>query len=362
MAELLKNQFFQPSFIQDLSERILEAYPTFKKEQFLNLIYDDGWDDKALKERMSHISQSLRTTLPLSYLEALDILRDVGVNYQGFDGMVFPDFVGQFGIDFWTESLEALELFTQYSSGEFAIRHFILKDPNAAMNKMLDWSKHPNEHVRRLSSEGCRPRLPWAMALPEFKKDPALILPILNNLRADKSEYVRKSVANNLNDITKDNADIALALADKWMKKAGKETSWIVKHGLRSLVKDGNKKALELLGFNNVNIQLKELNISPHQLEIGSELTVDFALCNNDKTPANLVVDYIMHFVKANGTTAPKVFKIANITLEPNETRKLSKRHTIKPITTRKYYSGTCHVELQVNGLKLGKESFELTV
>lgn len=360
MAEPLKNQFFQPSFVNDLAVRIAKIYKPFDQEEFKKLIYNKHWQDKTLKEMMSHISYSLQRTLPPDYPEALKILEVVGVHYKGFDGMIFPDFVGQFGLDYWEESLHALELFTQYSSGEFAIRHFIIKDVQLAMKKMFDWSRHVNHHVRRLSSEGCRPRLPWAMALPFFKEDPEMILPILENLKGDESEYVRKSVANNLNDITKDNVEIALDVAEEWMLTAQKETQWIVRHGLRGLIKLGNPRALALLGFKSSQIELTALKVIPVKLKLGDDLEISFILTNKGEFEANIVVDYVLHFVKSNGKTAPKVFKMTNIKMSPEESRVFVKKHTIKPITTRKYYAGTCEVEIQVNGLKLGRISFEL--
>lgn len=362
MADRLKDQYFQPSFVNDLADKLVMNYASFDTSAFKKSIYDKSWDDKALKEMMSHISLALRQHLPSEYNEALAVLRNVAIHYQGFDGMIFPDFVGCYGVDYWNESLEALELFTQYSSGEFAIRHFILKDEKRAMKKMLEWSKHKNHHVRRLSTEGCRPRLPWAMALPSFKKNPDLILPILNNLRDDPSEYVRKSVANNLNDISKDNPSVALKIAEKWLVRSSRETQWIVKHGFRSLIKAGNPRALELLGFKSGDIKIADLQLSPGRLKLGGVLKIKFSLTNNETTKANLVVDYILHLMKSNGTTAPKVFKLSTVVLEGNETASFSKNHPIKPITTRKYYAGTSSVEILVNGQRLGHASFQLEV
>lgn len=362
MAELLKNRYFQPKFVDDLSNDIAHYYSDFDQTSFKDFIYDEYWDQKALKEMMGHISQAMHVHLPKNYLDALTILRKVAIHYNGFDGMIFPDFVHHFGQEFWEESLSALELFTQYSSAEFAIRSFILKDEERAMNQMLIWSTHKNYHVRRLASEGCRPRLPWAFGLPNFKKDPSLILPILENLKKDPSEYVRKSVANNLNDISKDNRDVVILLAQKWMMKSSPETQWIVKHGFRGLIKSGNSKALKLMGFERANIELSNLEVTPAVLLMGNELEINFKLINKSKTEVNIMVDYILHFVKSNGSTSPKVFKMSNSVLVSGEKSWYTKRHVIKPITTRKYYGGTTFVEIQVNGEKLGKTSFDLMV
>ncbi|MEM9389657.1 MAG: DNA alkylation repair protein [Bacteroidota bacterium] len=361
MAELLKNQFFQPAFIQKLGEKIKSTSSQFKVEPFEKDIFNSEWDSLELKGRMTHIALALGSHLPEEYERAIEVLSQIVHEFEGFNGMVFPEFTRLFGLDHWLVSMNALELFTQYSSGEFAIRHFILQEERKTMNKMLEWSQHSNHHVRRLSSEGCRPRLPWAMALPNFKKDPGLVLSILENLKADESEYVRKSVANNLNDITKDNPDSVIDLCKKW-KTRDSRTALIIKHGLRSLVKAGNPMALKLLGFNAADVDIRNFKISPETLQLGEEVTLEFDIHNQGKGVANLHIDYIMHFKKANGTNTPKVFKLSTIKLEPGQKEKLSKAHKIYAITTRKYYPGKQIVEIQINGKALAKESFDLTI
>ncbi|MDN5201895.1 DNA alkylation repair protein [Fulvivirgaceae bacterium BMA10] len=362
MAEALKDQMFQKSFYENLCDKIMEKYSAFDKNKFFKILYDHEWDDKALKERMSHSSRVLQQTLPEDYFKALDILQSIAHHFNGFDAMIFPDFVEQFGQDHYEVSVSALELFTQYSSAEFAIRPFIVQRPGETMKRMLAWSMHENHHVRRLSSEGCRPRLPWAMALPEFKKDPKLILPILENLKSDPSEYVRKSVANNLNDITKDNPDIVLEMLNDWNKKPSKETKWIIKHALRGLLKAGNEKALSILGYNSTDVKIKDLKVSPKKIKLGEQIDISFEVTNQSTEKQSLMIDYIIHFTKANGKTAPKVFKLNTTTLEPKGNTQINKTHPIKEITTRKYYSGENFVEIQVNGKVLGKSNFELVV
>ena len=167
-------------------------------------IFDNNWKDKALKQRMKHISASLHHYLPMQYSDAIQILMKSSSKFRGFQYMFFPGFVERYGLNQYETSIQALEHFTKHSSSEFAVRPFITKYNHKMMAQMEVWAESDNHPIRRLASEGCRPRLPWATALPEFKQDPAPILPILEKLKNDESEYVRRSVANNLNDISKD--------------------------------------------------------------------------------------------------------------------------------------------------------------
>jgi len=344
----------------ELAESLGQACPAFSSKGFLDQVYDHKWPGLELTQRMTHISQALRFTLSADYESSIGILKKVATRFTGFDAMVFPDFVGQFGLDSWDTSMDALEEFTQSSSGEFAIRQFILKNSKKTMQRMLQWSKHSNHHVRRLSSEGCRPRLPWSVALPEFKKDPNPIFPILENLKSDESEYVRKSVANNLNDITKDNSDLVLKRMQVWNNSPTKETRWIIQHSLRSLIKQGNPKAMGLLGYGTTKVDISNLRLESSIVQLGGSLNFSFKLTNRDNKPIALLVDYRVHFMKSNGKTAPKVFKLTQCVLEGSSERNISKTHLIKPITTRKYYPGKHQVEIQVNGQIEAEASFYL--
>ena len=189
-----------------------------------------------------------------------------------------------------------------------------------------------------------------------------MIFPILEKLKDDPEEYVRKSVANNLNDLTKDNPDQVLDILKQWNKKPTKGTSWIIKHGLRGLVKSGNQRALKLLGFKRAKIMLLDFKIHTPKVVFGEELVFSFDLRNDGQTDVSVVVDYEIHFMKANGTLAPKVFKIKNLRLKKGEKASLEKIHSIRPITTRKYYPGVQKVGVQVNGKVLGLEEFELVM
>lgn len=232
MGDALKD-IYTIVFLQDFAHKVNAAYKNFPCEQFTASVLAHPWEELPLRARMQRIAEVLGRYLPRNYEDALAVLFQIDEDCIGFPYLFIPDFVANYGLseESWELSMKALERFTQLSSSEFAIRPFILLDPARAMNQMLQWSLRPNEHVRRLSSEGCRPRLPWSMDIPLFKKDPAPVLEVLENLKADPSLYVRKSVANNLNDIAKDNPDFVLKTVEQWIS-ASPETDWILRQGM----------------------------------------------------------------------------------------------------------------------------------
>ena len=247
MAEQLKN-LYSKEFIEKLVNKLFLTYPHFEKENFINSIFDISWQDLELKQRMRHIALTLNKYLPFIYEEQLEILKEVKKDFTGLEAMIFQDFVEVFGLDDFENSMKALEVFTIDSSSEFAIRQFILKYEEQTINQMKIWSQSPNEHIRRLSSEGNRSRLPWAIALPLFKQNPTKPLEIIELLKNDKSLYVQKSVANNLNDISKDNPHLVIKFVKENLGKT-KKLDWICKHGSRTLLKKGNMEILSFFNF-----------------------------------------------------------------------------------------------------------------
>ena len=276
--------------------------------------------------------------------------------------MVFPDFVEVYGLDEYAISMGALENFTQFVSAEFAIRPFIRRYPRKTMNQMLAWSQHQHPGVRRLASEGCRPRLPWGMGLPALKADPSPILPILERLKTDKSESVRRSVANNLNDISKDNPDVVIATLQRWQTDADDEIRWITSHALRTLIKQGHPAALDLLGYpSSAAITIRNFTIEPEIVPFNGQLTFSFEIESESDQPQNLMIDYVVYLMRANGKQTPKVFKLAKRTIQPGETLTLRKNHSFVPVTTRTYYPGEHAIEPKVNGQMLGRTAFILS-
>jgi len=358
----LKDLFNEQS-VAALADAIHREHPPFNEETFATRVFDEGWTARELKERMRHITTVLHGLLPPDYRATLDILRRALPSFaeSGFVKIVFPDYVEVYGMNDWEASIPALETFTREISAEFAIRPFIVQYPDRTMAQMLEWTQHENPDVRRLASEGCRPRLPWGIALPALKADPSPILPILERLKHDASESVRRSVANNLNDISKDNPEIVLDVLQRWKAQGTDEIRWITNHALRTLLKKGHSGALELLGYSsNPEIAVRHLAVEPEAIRIGDKVTLSFDIESLSDQPQDLMIDYVVYHVKANGQLSPKVFKLTKKTLQPGQVLHVTKRHSFAPVTTRKYYPGEHALEPQVNGKLFGRVEFTL--
>ncbi len=357
MPEPLKNMF-NKELITSLSREIKLVYEDFNSEAFHNSVFCEDWEQKELKERMEHISVQLHEYLPKNYLEAVEILKGVPSRSLGFAYMSFPGFVELYGLHDFEVSVSALEHFTRNASSEFAVRPFIRKYPDRMMGQMEKWAESDNHHVRRLASEGCRPRLPWAGALPEFKKNPAPVLKILEKLKNDESEYVRRSVANNLNDIAKDNPQLIIRLAKKWIGDTP-ETDKLVKHACRTLLKQGEREVLEIFGFaRSDHIVIEELKVQK-TVFLEGDLEFAFTLKSQDDRLGKLRIEYAVDFLKKNGKQARKMFKISEME-HPGQKKSVKKRHSFKSITTRKYYPGLHGLAVVVNGRELASDTFEL--
>lgn len=349
MANRLKDMFFTKSSINQFADTIKQYYPEFNKDKFVNSIFNDEWNSKELKEKMHHTTICLHETLPETYQQTLDILIKTAPFIKGFEAMALPDYVEQYGMENWDISFPALKHFTKYSSSEFAVRPFLKKDPQRVMAYMNKLAEDKNEKVRRFASEGCRPRLPWAMALPEFKKDPSLILDVLEKLKNDESEFVRRSVANNLNDISKDHPELVLEICERWYKKT-ERTDWIVKHACRSMLKAGNKRALLLFGYGDSSVMsVDKLKLDEKTVVIGNELHYSFQLTISAERASKVRLEYGMNFMKANGKQSKKIFKITENTYKPGA-HSFSRKHSFMDMSTRKHYEGKHCITIIVNG------------
>ena len=356
MAEQLKN-LYSKEFIEKLANKLFLSYADFEKENFINSIFDSSWENLELKQRMRHIAITLNKFLPFSYDKQLEILKKVKEDFTGLEAMVFQDFVEVFGLDDFSNSMKALEVFTINSSSEFAIRQFILKYENETMAQMKLWAKSPNEHLRRLASEGCRPRLPWAVALPKFKQNPAKVLEIIELLKNDKCLYVQKSVANNLNDISKDNPQIVIDFVKQNIGKT-KELDWICKHGSRTLLKKGN---IEILSFFNFD-KSHHINLTNFCYDKTILLNDDFNFSfeiNSDETIGNIRIEYVIYYLKSNNIHNKKVFMISQNEIKSNKKR-FEKKQSFKNMTTRKHYFGRHFIAILINGVEVLKEEFYL--
>lgn len=357
MPELLKDRY-SIEFIASIANNCKKHYAPFKKAAFKKSVLSNDWQQLELKERMRRISSILGDFLPEDYSESVAIILRVAENYSDLEHMCFPDYIEQFGLDHFNISMKALEQLTEGFSSEFAIRPFIIRYPDKTMAKMKRWSQSHNEHVRRLASEGCRPRLPWAMALPVFKKDPGKVLEVILDLIDDESLYVRRSVANNLNDISKDNPDLIVKIAEKYLGQS-KDVDWVIKHACRGLLKQGHKKVLSLFGYTNArHVSVVNLKIDK-KVAVGEKLDFEFVLSSKVKKLGQLRVEFIIDFMKSNGKTSGKIFKISEGDYL-GASRSISKCFSFKPISTRKYYLGDHQITIVVNGVKKESEFFEL--
>jgi 3-methyladenine DNA glycosylase AlkC len=365
MAEPLKNRYSKEFFTSFMEECKL-VYPNFDSKAFIKAIFNSHWEEKELKERMRHISQTLRLFLPDDFTEALNIVVGISNNLykkksdQAFEYMFLPDFVEVFGREYFDISMSALEQITQFTSCEFAIRPFLIEHPEKGMERMLNWSNHKHKNVRRFASEGCRPRLPWAMALPFLKENPAAILPILENLKRDESEFVRKSVANNINDISKDHPELVIDLVKRW-KGNHKHTDWITKHGSRTLLKAGNREIMELFGFGSLDyLDVQNLKIESKEIGIGDDLVFSFSLKNTSEEELLVRTEYAVYYQKANGTLSKKVYKISERNFPENSESQIDRKQSFKQISTRKFHPGLHQLAIILNGKEFPKLDFTL--
>jgi len=362
--------YFDKKLAEQLAGLIIDVYPQFDRDGFCKQVVAP-LPDLELKDRVKVMAEGLRDFLPASYPKALAILTKIlgpenpdegGMFVHGFQLMPVEHFVGAYGLDDFDVSMQALYEITKRFTAEFAIRPFLIHYEKETLTLLAKWVNDDNEHVRRLVSEGTRPRLPWAMRLPSFVKDPKPTLKLLEKLKDDPSEYVRRSVANHLNDITKDHPDWAVDVLAGWAKGASTERQWIIRHALRSLVKQGHSGALAVLGFGKPEVTLARFDIQTPVVHFGDALMFEFELASKSDKKQDLVIDYMIHFVKANGSRTPKVFKLNTRTLEAGECLVLNRKHAIRPITTRKYYGGKHRVDVQVNGQVVGGAEFELVM
>lgn len=362
MPDAMKNMYNEES-LRKLALDIKSVYSEFQTEEFLQSILNETWEELELKKRVARISISLGKYLPADFRTAIGIIDKVVMNHgtwlNNFAGF-FPAFVEIYGQDEadWDVSMAALARYTQYATAEFAVRWFIINHEERMMEQMYTWSKDENEHIRRLASEGCRPALPWGQALTSFKKNPSPILPILEQLKTDPSMYVRKSVANNLNDISKTHPDLVLKLAKKWYGN-NEYTNWIVKHGCRTLLKKGNRDALLLFGYEDAaSIELQDFTLDAAFVSIGEDITFSFAI--SVKKAAKVRMEYGIDYVKANGKRSRKIFKISEVSLKQNEKKLYTKKHSFADVSVRKHYPGRHSITLIINGVERETLDFEL--
>jgi len=366
-SKLMKNGLGARA-VQRISSALAAAWPQFPSAKFSHDA-NGGLDALELKGRVRHIMAVMDRYLPAEFTEALDIVLAAGIEFPpGQPGDIHPffapwplvDWVGENGVEHGDLTLSALRQLTPVFSAEFAVRPLIVAHQQETLSTLETWLSDPSEHVRRLVSEGTRPRLPWGQHLKELQADPRPVLSLLENLKNDPSEYVRKSVANNLNEISKDHPDLMLDVAEQWLQDATAQRRWIVGHACRTLIKKGDKRTLELLGYTTTPSVNCSLSLSSAKIFMGESLTIEVNLKSESGVSQNLMVDYIVHHMRAKGKTTPKVFKWKTVTIEPGKSVQFVKKHSFAPRSVRRYYPGEHAIEILVGGKTLARESFQL--
>lgn len=355
-------EMFNPAYYTHLAGSIKKNYPLFERDLFINEA-THNLKILSLNQRLRNTSVVLKKYLPDNYNAALEILKEVITQQQrGYTTLVFPDYVSLYGLDFFEASMKALKFFTIFGSSEFAIRVFLKKDFKKTINLMEQWANDTNVHVRRLASEGSRPRLPWSFKLEEVIKNPHSTQKILDTLKSDSELYVKKSVANHLNDISKDNPDYMINVVKHWDKK-NIHTAWIVKHASRTLIKKGNAKTLDVFDFEKKPlVVIEKFKIQKAKIKLGEKLQFDFKIKSLKNKSQKLVVDYIIHYKKKSDRNSQKVFKLKEINLQSKQTVAINKSQLFKNFTTRKHHSGKHLIEIMINGTVVAKKEFSLIV
>lgn len=360
LSKFLKEEI-SPQKIKKLTGLIKTIKPDFDALGFEDSVLDKHWDSLALKQRIRKLSEQLYVYLNSSYLDSLIVLEAVSVEFTGLFHFVFADYVEIYGLYDFEPSMQALALFTKNSTAEFAIRAFLNKKPEKTKQQLLIWSKSDNEHLRRLASEGVRPRLPWATHLTWIAENPEWVRPILENLKSDSSRYVQKSVANLINDLSKSQKEWVLELIKTWLKyesSPSPETKWISKHALRTLLKQGNMNALALMNYGDIlHIKLNEWQLDEN-VKIGEVLNGQFTIISQQ--PLGLLrLEYALCFLRKSQSPYRKVFKLAESCDETN-CKTFNLRHNFKVISTRNYVPGLHTIELMINGQTINTSEFEL--
>jgi len=360
-APALKEIFNRERFAH-IAEQAAAVAPGFDRARFMALATAD-LDSLSIMQRLRQGAVALHEALAMPFEQAAEALHAMGPRIgHGFASIMLPEYVALYGERHFDLSMRALAWLTRFGSSEFAIRHFIQRDMERTLDVMLGWADDGNEHVRRLASEGSRPRLPWSFQLKALVADPTPTLPILERLKADDSLYVRKSVANHLNDIGKDHADLLIGTVSGW-DRDDRRTGWITRHALRTLVKKGDARALGLIGSTGAaQVRIEDFSVAPAKLRLGERMALKAALASTSDEAQRLVVDYAVHYVKKNGEATRKVFKLKEIDLPPGETRQVGISQTVRDFTTRKHNAGHHRVELIVNGAVLAEGGFDLAI
>lgn len=347
--------WINPAVVKKTAMVFHDVYPAFDVKRFAKI--STQLKELELKGRVLLITKALKQELPQDYHKSAKLLRAAldKNKLTGFELWPLSEYISQFGHDHLDESLDLMYHLTQQFTSEFAIRPFLQKNPGKVLEKLETWLGDESSHVRRWISEGTRPILPWGGKIPSFIESPAT-LHLLEALKYDEELYVRKSIANHLNDITKHHPKLVVTTLKKWVKDAPAEhaekIAWIKRHALRTLIKKGDAGALGLMGVSSgADVEISKFKLSKKTYKVGETLEFSFQLKSVGKKSQKLIVDYGIGFRKANGGLSTKIFKLKGFELPAGESLSITKRHPLKLITTTKFYSGEHEIFVQVNGV-----------
>ncbi|MDP4300300.1 DNA alkylation repair protein [Leptothrix discophora] len=376
MAEPLKN-LLDGSQVDAMAAHLSRVCHEFDREAFVARARP-GLDALAFKARAMQLADALEVALPADFDRAADALeaslapvtahdfdepgelRTHALGLAGWPVWAMGEYVARRGQDLPDRALAALHALTQRFSAEFAIRPFIVRHPARVIATLQRWTTDRSAHVRRLVSEGSRPRLPWGLQLKALIADPSPTLPLLEALQDDPSGYVRRSVANHLNDIAKDHPARVADWLQRHLPEASAQRRALLRHASRTLVKQGDVAVLAAWGLGQPLQGRAVLRVTPASIRLGESVDLNLMLVSTSPQPQRLVIDYAVHHVKANGSSSPKVFKGWNLELAAGEHRAMLKRHAVKPITTRTYHPGWHRITVQVNGQAVAEGGFML--
>ena len=379
MAEPFKN-LLGAAAVDAAARHVKRVWPAFDAQRFTAAALA-GLDALEMKARATQIAAALEATLPARFETAARLIEaalapapdhvEIGKLAPGDVGLagwvLWPVgiFIERRGVEQTSQvprALQALHAMTQRFTAEWAIRPFIEQHPALTFKTLQSWATDPSPHVRRLVSEGSRPRLPWGLQLKALIRDPAPTLPLLLALQDDPSPYVRRSVANHLNAIGKDHPALVAAWVEQHLPGAKAERAAVLRHASRSLIKRGDRRVLAAFGLGRALKGTLTMSIAPARIKLGESVQLAVSITSGARQRQKLVVDYAVHHVKAHGGTSAKVFKGWAVDLAPGETRSLQRQHAVRPITTRSYHAGRHAVDLLINGQTVATAAFDLAL
>ena len=359
-TRLFKDEINRPT-IKRIGKVLHELDESFQDGRFVAAIMQRKMDTLELKDRIAAVADTLEKFLPDSYKASIDLMIAAAPKLGMFENWCFLTVIERHGLSRYKDSLRGMYELTRHASAESAIRPFIKKYTKRIMPTLKKWTRDKDEHIRRLVAEGTRPRGVWVQRLDMFVDDPGPVIELLDKLRDDSSLYVRKAVANSLNDISKDNPEQAIATALRWRQDNNHLTNWIIRHGLRSLIKQGDPRAFKLLEFTDTpQLTVSDISLSNKRLRIGRKLRIRFEVESLAERMQKLAIDYKVHYVKKSGRTSEKVFKLAEKNLPPRGKLALSTERSFANRSVRTHYPGEHRIEIMINGKVVADATFQL--